>query len=506
MSLAAPPTVDPGLVARRPRSRNGDLAATLRSARERLSARGRRTATRFSGELLDQHAAALRASAIILPLPVMATGFGLSIHLGPLVAALWTLVALGCYLALVVTARKFQAERVPTESVDPWRRLFLSGHFMAGLCWAYLASLTALHEQGPQFGIFQFTVLFIVIASTAMVSFTLRLVVPITFGITAVFLGVGMVNDPDPANIAVRSILIAAVAFFAVVSEILRRSALSGLIHQAEKDELIAELETAQVISEEARRRAEEANLAKSRFLATMSHELRTPLNAILGFSEVMSGEILGPLGTETYKDYVRDIHASGQHLLGVINEILDLSRIEAGRFDLNEEAIELVAIAKDGLSIMRIKAEAKDIDLSAEVEPDLPALWADERAVRQIILNLLSNAVKFTPHGGSIVLRVGWTAGAGQYVSVKDDGPGIPAAEIPLVLSSFGQGSAAMKSAEQGTGLGLPIVQALVRLHNGEFELLSKLREGTEAIAIFPQSRVLEVMPALDDPTWIGH
>ena len=504
MSFAAPPTVDHGS-ARRPATRNGDLAKTLRAARERLAMRGE-IGPRFTRELLVQHAAALKAAAFILPLPVMATGFGLSVFLGPLPAALWTLVALGCYLALVATARRFASEPVPDEALARWRGLFLTGHAMTGLCWAYLAALDPAGFAGREFGIFQFTVLFVVVASTAMISFTLKAVVPATFALAAVFLGLSIAGEPNAVHIAMTGILIAAIAFFSLVSEILRRSALRAFVHQAEKDELIAELETAQVISDEARRRAEEANLAKSRFLATMSHELRTPLNAILGFSEVMSGEMLGPLGSETYRSYVRDIHSSGQHLLGLINEILDLSRIEAGQFNLNEEAVELVAIARECLGVVRIKAEAKGLRVRGAFEQDLPALWADERAVRQIILNLLSNAVKFTPRGGEIVVSVGWTAGAGQYVSVKDNGPGIAEAEIPVVLSTFGQGSVAMKSAEQGTGLGLPIVQALVRLHNGEFQLLSKLREGTESIAVFPQSRVLEVMPALDDPRWAAE
>ena len=502
MSLAAPPIADHGTARRAPAPRNGDLARTLRSARERLSTRGQ-PAPRFSRELLVQHAAALRAVAFVLPVPVMVTGFGLSIYVGPIHATLWTLIALGCYLALVATARKFAADAVPLGGQERWRGLFLTGHAMTGLCWAYLAALDPAHVNASQFGVFQFTVLFIVVASTAMISFTLQFVVPFTFALTVMFLCLGAIVQPDPAHIAMTGILVAAVAFFSLVSEILRRSALRSFVHQAEKDELIAELETAKGISDQARLRAEEANLAKSRFLATMSHELRTPLNAILGFSEVMSGEMLGPLGNNTYKDYVRDIHSSGQHLLGLINEILDLSRIEAGRFDLNEEAIELVSVCRECLGTVRIRAEAKGLTVRSAFEPELPALWADERAARQIVLNLLSNAVKFTPRGGEIVLSVGWTAGAGQYVSVKDNGPGIPEAEIPIVLSTFGQGSVAMKSAEQGTGLGLPIVQALVKLHNGEFQLSSRLREGTEAIAIFPQSRVLEVMPAIDDPEW---
>ena len=443
---------------------------------------------------------ALRGAAVVMPLPVMLAGFGLSVFTGALTAALWTVATLAAYFGLVVLARRYSAKPAEAEQIARWRMFFLIGHVATGLCWAYLATLSCSQCAPLSFDIFRFAVLFLAIASTAMITSTLKAVVPASFLALVALLGWGMLFDPQPMRLAMNGVLIGAVPFFAMVAEILRRSAVQRIAYQADKDELIAELETARNLSEEARLRAEDANAAKSHFLATISHELRTPLNAILGFSEVMSHEILGPIGTEAYKDYVADIHASGQHLLGLINEILDLSRIEAGRYALSEEAIEMVAVARDCLSILRIKAEAKSLKLRAEFEPDLPALWADERAVRQVIINLLSNAVKFTPRGGEIILRVGWTAGGGQYVSVRDNGPGIPEEEIPIVLSSFGQGSIAIKSAEQGTGLGLPIVQALVKLHNGQFELLSRLREGTEAIAIFPPSRVLEAMPALDE------
>ena len=248
---------------------------------------------------------------------------------------------------------------------------------------------------------------------------------------------------------------------------------------------------------DEARRRAEEANLAKSRFLASMSHELRTPLNAILGFSEAMHSEMLGPIDNENYKTYVGDIHASGKHLLNLINEILDLSRVEAGKYELREEALRLTDVAEDCMALVRMKAGQKQIVIKPVFQDGLPRILADEKAVRQIMLNMLSNAVKFTPNGGLIEFKVGWTASGGQYVTVKDNGPGIPEDEIPVVLSAFGQGSIAIKSAEQGTGLGLPIVQALLAMHGGGFTLKSKLREGTEAIAMFPAARVMEVLPA---------
>ncbi|MEM1377682.1 MAG: HAMP domain-containing sensor histidine kinase, partial [Pseudomonadota bacterium] len=288
-------------------------------------------------------------------------------------------------------------------------------------------------------------------------------------------------------------IVVAAILFFSFISLRLHRAALIGLTYRTENQTLVAELEMAKSISDEARRRAEESNLAKSRFLASMSHELRTPLNAILGFSEAMHAEVFGPLPNEHYKSYAGDIHQSGKHLLNLINEILDLSRVEAGKYDLREEPLLLSVVVEDCISLVRMKAEAKSLTVTQHMQQGLPKLVADEKSVRQIALNVISNALKFTPPGGEIVVKVGLTAAGGQYISVTDNGPGIPEDEIPVVLAAFGQGSIAIKSAEQGTGLGLPIVQALVQMHGGRFQLKSKLREGTTATAFFPASRVLD-------------
>jgi two-component system cell cycle sensor histidine kinase PleC len=202
------------------------------------------------------------------------------------------------------------------------------------------------------------------------------------------------------------------------------------------------------------------------------------------------------------YKDYANDIHNSGVHLLGLINEILDLSRIEAGRYELNEESVSLVQVAEECRHLLKLRASNRGTTIHDMFEPDMPRLWADERAVRQICLNLHSNAIKFTPQGGEVWLKVGWTAAGGQYFSVRDNGPGIPENEIPIVLDSFGQGSNAIKSAEQGAGLGLPIVKSLVELHGGTFSLRSKLREGTEVLVTFPPERVMAALePVIEAP-----
>jgi two-component system, cell cycle sensor histidine kinase PleC len=287
--------------------------------------------------------------------------------------------------------------------------------------------------------------------------------------------------------------------YFAVLARRILTSQLDTLAIQAEKDSLIAELEQAKANSDEARRRAEESSLAKSRFLATMSHELRTPLNAILGFSEVMKSELFGPHAVEAYRDYSNDIHSSGQHLLALINEILDLSRVEAGRYELKEEAVQLAAVIEDCRRLLNLRARKRGVHLSEIIEADMPRIWVDERAARQITLNLLTNAIKFTPKGGQVTIKAGWTSAGGQYFSVKDTGPGIPEEEIPVIMSSFGRGSIAQKNADEGTGLGLPIVKGLIELHGGTFTLSSKLREGTEVVVVFPPERVLSALPLYD-------
>jgi two-component system cell cycle sensor histidine kinase PleC len=303
-----------------------------------------------------------------------------------------------------------------------------------------------------------------------------------------------------PQDLVLASLSVGAEIYFIMVANRLYLSAVSALEARGQLDSLVGELEQAKAKSDEAARRAEAANLAKSRFLAQMSHELRTPLNAILGFSEVMKSEILGAHSVPTYREYAGDIHDSGEHLLNLINEVLDLSRIEAGRYELNEEPVALAHVADDCHHLIKLRATNREITINERYETDLPKLWADERAVRQICLNLLSNAIKFTPQGGEVWVKVGWTASGGQYLSVRDNGAGIPEEEIPVVLSSFGQGSNAIKTAEQGAGLGLPIVKGLIDLHGGTFTLRSKLREGTEVIVTFPASRVVAALPAVDD------
>jgi two-component system cell cycle sensor histidine kinase PleC len=496
MPLIRSHTADKFIVDRRKPHRNSDVARAVRKTRDRLAQQPGNLA--FDRELLKLHARAIVSSATAIPLLVLviaAAGLLAGMQ-GPIL--IWALITVTCYAGLTLAAQRTDKANPAGIDIQRTRNILLAGHFISGLGWAYFAALECAQCQVEQFPVIKAVVLLLAMAATALIASSLRGALVVTFALpVAVYTLIG-VSAWTTVEAVMVALLVLALPFFSYVAEHMNRSSLMLLSFRSEKDALIAELETAKSMSDEARRRAEEANLAKSRFLASMSHELRTPLNAILGFSEVMGNEVLGPMNNGTYRDYAKDIHESGQHLLDLINEILDLSRIEAGRYQLNEEPLNILQIVEECCHLMELKARNKDIRIIQQFENVLPRLFADERAVRQITLNLLSNAVKFTSTGGEILVRVGWTAGGGQYISIKDNGPGIPAEEIPVVLSAFGQGSIAIKSAEQGTGLGLPIVQGLLAMHGGEFELHSKMREGTEAIAIFPAARVMEELPAI--------
>ncbi len=496
MELQRSDTADKIIVDRTKAHRNSEVAKAVRRTRERLSQR--EGSPDFDRELLKLHAHAVSTSAPAIPLMVLVIGAAGLFAGMSLDVVVWALLTVACYAVLWLVARR--AERTETADIDPpvLRRDFLLGHFASCIGWCYFLLLGCQQCGVDQFTIVKAVILLMAIAATALIAWALRHALIASFALPVAVFALGSADVWVPVEATMVVLLVISLPFFGYVAGNLNRSAVMLLSFRAEKDALIAELETAKSMSDEARRRAEEANLAKSRFLASMSHELRTPLNAILGFSEVMSNEVLGPIENESYREYARDIHDSGQHLLNLINEILDLSRIEAGRYQLNPEPLHLADVVDECCHMTELKAHNKDIRVVQQFEERLPRLYADERSLRQIVLNLMSNAVKFTSTGGEIIVKVGWTKGGGQYVSVKDNGPGIPPDELPVVLSAFGQGSIAIKSAEQGTGLGLPIVIGLAKLHGGEFDLKSKLREGTEAVVTFPASRVMEELPAV--------
>ena len=486
---------DPVVSAKRRR-----IAHDVRETRERLTSSGSGHRA-FDVELLKIYAESRKSATfaqIVLALTIASMA---SLWVPIDLIGLWLLAVGGCFGLNLLVCRQFL--KAPNETnVRLWNRRFMLAEAVQAVAWGCLVVLMYRVED-PNARSFVLIALLMIAAMSAMISATAPMAVysgllPITIAII-----VFMRPYAEPSHLPVTMLAAGAQMYFIVLAQRLYETSLASLSFRMDKQNLILELEQAKANSDEARRRAEEANLAKSRFLATMSHELRTPLNAILGFSEVMKGELFGPHSVQAYKDYSNDIHFSGQHLLMLINEILDLSRVEAGRYELKEESVSLANIVEDCGHLLSLRAKKRDVTMNDAIEASLPRIWADERAVRQITLNLLTNAIKFTPQGGNVYVKVGWTQAGGQYLCIRDTGPGIPEDEIPVIMSSFGRGSLAQKNAEEGTGLGLPIVKGLVELHGGTFSLKSKVREGTEVIVVFPPQRVMNALPQIteDDP-----
>ncbi|MBL8845171.1 MAG: two-component sensor histidine kinase [Hyphomicrobium zavarzinii] len=477
----------------------------VKAARDRLT-RGTDIKPEFEFELMSMFARNELSAAVTIW--ALAAIFSLaSMFWAPWKqGCLWLILVITSKVALLELCRRFVAQARPDSDLRVWRRRFILAELFCGLVWAGFA-LVGMEGQGAapaaqsavfSSHVFIFASLIVLLAvrmtfTSTMMSLLYVGTIPMTLAVSARLL---MLDEPF--YYALATMAVGVHIYFVFLAKGLQQTTLQMLAFRAQKDILIAELDEEKLVSDEARKRAEAGSKAKSRFLATMSHELRTPLNAIMGFSEVMKDELFGEHTTPVYRDYSRDIYDSGRHLLQLINEILDLSRIEAGRYELAEERAHLGDIAEDCQRLLALRASGKGLQVNLNIAPDLSQVWVDVRAMRQICLNLLSNAIKFTPKGGTVTITVAPTPEGGQFLSVRDTGPGIPEDEIPKVLQAFGQGSLAHETAEGGTGLGLPIVKSLIELHDGTFDLRSELRKGTDVCVALPPKRVLATVAPL--------
>jgi signal transduction histidine kinase len=430
--------------------------------------------------------ATLTIVSIAVAITASATGFAIALHNRPLVggAVAGTAISAMHYVGMM-------AVRIP--ATEQWNDSYVIASVAVGVGLCALGLNAALRGAGIRSlsaGALLLTVAIIAMHFTGMSAVTYRpdsgvtvpnaLVDPMSLAIAvgavgALIVALGMVGAIVDYYLARREV---------GEAERLRR-------YIAELEETKRSLEATSQTLSHALVAAEAASETKAQFLASMSHELRTPLNAIIGFSDFLIMEAFGPIGNQRYRDYVKDIRESGTLLLSLINDILDLSRLDAGQATLRDEILDLGDVIAEAVRMVRVQANDAGVDLSEHVEAHLPHVRGDRRRVLQVMLNLASNAIKFTPAGGAVRITA-FLRGDEVTASVSDTGIGIAEADIPKALERFGQVDSRLARKYQGAGLGLPLARQLMALHGGKLTLESKLNRGTTVTISFPVDRVV--------------
>jgi two-component system cell cycle sensor histidine kinase PleC len=405
----------------------------------------------------------------------------------PATLATWFAIVVVGLVPMQIVAAAFLKREPPPSEMEAWRTRIVIANAFFTICWSSMAPLFWIHGDS-----FNQVLVILVLACTLAGDTALMSASRPLSGTGSIVYGTAIVALPlhEGGSIYNTLALVALcyMLYMYYLSQQVHKTARSMLELRYDKNDLIEALERSKQDSDLARVRAEAASRSKSEFLANMSHELRTPLNAIIGFSEMIhSGGFAHK--SEEYSKLIRD---SGQHLLTLINDILDLAKIEAGRMNLHETDLEPGEIVSDCIKLMAGRAQSGSITLNSDVPAACPHLRADERALKQILLNLISNAVKFTPPGGNVTVGVYPQADGSLAIAVSDDGMGIAECDQARVFENFGQGRHDVVTSDKGTGLGLPIVKGLIEAHGGSVTLESAVGKGTQVTLHFPASRVL--------------
>jgi len=414
----------------------------------------------------------------------------------------FAVVIVGVALQLVVI-RNFPTGELDIGETRKWTIAASVANFFSIVCWTSLGWF--LWVPGNEF---DHTLITIVLAATLAAHSTLagasrELSVP-AFITYAVVMALIPLQDHSAQSAYLALVTPFYVWYIARIARQNHTRARANITLLEERNTLLAELVMAKIESDRGREKAEAASLAKSHFLANMSHELRTPLNAILGFSEVISTGMFAS-APERNAEYAKLINSSGHHLLNLINDILDLAKIEAGRWKLEEGEQDLFRIADDTMQLVQWKAKDTNATLDNAIDPQAPMVYADERAIKQILLNLLSNAVKFTPEQGTVTVFGHLEVDGSMTFGVADTGVGIAPEDQARVFDSFGQGKHDVAIVDKGTGLGLSIVKGLVEAHGGYIRLESQVGQGTRVSVTLPESRVRRRATANDEPAFVA-
>ncbi|HEX3431181.1 MAG TPA: HAMP domain-containing sensor histidine kinase [Rhizomicrobium sp.] len=404
--------------------------------------------------------------------------------ISPAVLVFWfALVAVGgAYLGVVVYAFQ-RKQREPWEE-RRWARRAAIGYLLFATSWSSIGFLFWRHGDDQNQMLILLLIACTLAGNSALVGASKTLTV-IGYSVLGFVLIAVPLRDGGPVYYGLSVLAFGYVCYLSYMSGQIYSTARDMLLLRDDKNELIEALACSKAESDSARVRAEAASRAKSEFLANMSHELRTPLNAILGFSEMIYS---GPHGANRSVEYAKLVHQSGDHLLALVNDILDLAKIESGRFELRDKDLDAAHLIGETVRLMAGKAGSAGLALVMDVASDLPLVRADERALRQILINLLSNALKFTPAGGEVAVFARLANSGDVMLGVRDTGIGISADDQLRVFQSFGQGRHDV--ADKGTGLGLPIVKGLSEAHGGHVELESREGEGTCVTVMLPATR----------------
>ncbi|MFT3808473.1 MAG: HAMP domain-containing sensor histidine kinase [Micropepsaceae bacterium] len=449
---------------------------------------------RLIREQIDQTAMATGSAAIgVAPLAsgVAATFASLDV-LGPVsvtgaiafaaVTSLWAVAA-------VLLTRAYRAQDPAERDLRAWRGMFVLLFAANGLVWGSAAFL--LWAPGNGLNNFALVALALLSISSATSEHTesFRFFAAIAIAETAM-VGLAFAIQPTDVALACAIMLAMGVTWYGMMALTARRRFFELVMTRIGNEDLARDFATSRDEAVTLRLQAEAASHAKSAFLANMSHELRTPLNAIIGFSQIVRDEMFGPIGSERYKDYMTDIEGSGQHLLGIINDILDIAKIEANRMTLTREWIDPAVFIADAIAVTRGHPRALGVSIEVEQSETGAVVYADARMMRQTLINLLSNAVKHSLPGTPVRVRTRVTAGGRLRLEVIDQGAGISADMLEKVFDAFEQADNTFAREKQGTGLGLALVRAFVGAHGGRVWLESAPGEGTTAIVELPGAR----------------
>lgn len=430
---------------------------------------------------------------VALALPILASVFAITnlLWTGWAVTFGWLTSVFAIQGVQLLICKMYLRSDKKNRNVTEWIGMLAASEFLFAAAWSM--PLFLFWDSGnPAQHTFIVALLMAVAAGRVMIANNYLPIILAGTGLITVNIVIRCMIEATPFYIGLGAMAFLTEIFFIYLARRLQTITVDMLVFKSEREKLIKELELARAEAEKGRKNAEIANVAKSRFLATMSHELRTPLNAIMGFSEILTEEMMGPHAVKEYKSYSGDIYNSGYYLLHLINDILDLSRIEAGRHEIQNEPVDLSASIDDSSKLLAGKLREKNQTLVVELEKSLPHIRGDERSIRQILINILSNAIKFSDQGTNILVTAKTLPNSSLRLSITDQGPGMSRDEINNVLGLFNRGDLAKKKAIEGSGLGLSIVHGLMKLHGGDVQIKSEPGEGACVSIVFPANRVL--------------